>query len=142
MMMGYIYIYIYIYISLFVQWYNVKVMTNIFSKGLSGPLAYFFINGMCTNHYFYADDMYFLAPSANGLQLIFDVCSSYGNEHDVLYNPIKSKYITFLPKQYKLSVPTVSLDGNTLYYVDQIKYLDVILSSCLLVALFLLKSNY
>ena len=50
----------------------------------------------------------------------------------LLYNPMKSKCVIFLPKRYKLTVPTVSLaclDGNTLDYEDQIKYLGVVLSS-------------
>ena len=88
-----------------------------------------FIDNTCTNHYFYADDMCLLAPSAGGLQKLIDACSKYGNEHDILYNPIKSKCMIFLPKRYKLTVPTVSLDGNTLDYEDQIKYLGVVLSS-------------
>ena len=82
-----------------------------------------FIDNTCTNHYFYADDMCLLAPSAGGLQKLIDACSKYGNEHDILYNSIKSKCMIFLPKRYKLTVPTVSLDGNTLDYEDQIKYL-------------------
>ncbi len=32
-----------------------------------------FIHDMCTNHYFDADDMCLLAPSANGLQQLIDV---------------------------------------------------------------------
>ena len=42
----------------------------------------------------------------------------------ILYN----KCVIF-PKRYKLTVPTVSLDGNKLDYEDHIKYLGVVLSS-------------
>ena len=63
------------------------------------------------------------------VDLLIDACSKYGNKHDILYNHIKSKCVIFLPKRYKLTVPTVSLDGNKLDYEDHIKYLGVVLSS-------------
>ena len=67
-----------------------------------------FIDNASTNNYVYADDMCLLAPSAGGLQKLIDANSKYGNEHDILYNPIKSKRVIFLPKRCKLTVPTVS----------------------------------
>ena len=54
------------------------------------------IDNTCTNHYLYADDMCLLAPSAGGLQKLIDACSKYGNEHDILYNPITSKCAIFI----------------------------------------------
>ena len=46
---------------------------------------------------FYADDLCQMAPSAVGLQLLISVCEKYGVEYDILYNPIKFKYMTVLP---------------------------------------------
>ena len=90
-----------------------------------------FIDGVCMNHYFYADDMCILAPSASGLQKLVDICAEYGIEHDILYHTVKTKCVTFLPKRYKLHVPSVSLNNVVLDYVDKIKYLGVTLSSSL-----------
>ena len=90
-----------------------------------------YIDSTCMNHYFYADDMCLLSPSPIGLQQLINVCTKYGIEHDIIFNPIKTKCVAFLPNRYKLSVPTVSLDGDDLVhvYTDNIKYLGVILSN-------------
>jgi len=88
-----------------------------------------YLGNTCMSHYFYADDICLLAPSAAGLQQLINVCEIYGVEHDIIYNPIKSKCITFLPKNYRLHTPPVNLNGSILEYVDSLKYLGVILSS-------------
>ena len=48
-----------------------------------------FIDGTCMNHFFYADDICLLAPSAISLQELINICATYGEEHDILYNPLK-----------------------------------------------------
>ena len=55
--------------------------------------------------------------------------NEYGISHDILYNPLKSKCVMFPPKRYKLATPSVYLNGKTLDYVENIKYLAVILSN-------------
>ena len=50
-----------------------------------------FIDGTCMNHFFYADDICILAPSAISLQELINICAPYGEEHDILYNPLKCK---------------------------------------------------
>ena len=40
---------------------------------------------------FYADDLGVVAPSPCGLQALFNICSRFGFENDVICNPIKSK---------------------------------------------------
>ena len=88
-----------------------------------------YIDNTCMNHYFYADDMCLLAPSAGSLQQLINVCANYGHEYDILYNPIKSKCVTFLPRHYNSSTPSVHIESNVLEYVSNMKYLGVILSS-------------
>ena len=53
----------------------------------------------------------------------------YGVDHDILYNPIKSKYMTILPGGYRLKIPSVKLNSIELVYTNCIKYLGVLLSS-------------
>ena len=48
------------------------------------------INNCCANHMLYADDLCVIAPSPRGLQSLLDICSKYGFENDILYNPAKS----------------------------------------------------
>ena len=84
-----------------------------------------YINDICSNHMFYADDICILAPSAMGLQTLIDICVAYGIDHDIIYNPLKTKCVAILPQGYKLSIPTVSLNGNVLEYVPTMKYLGV-----------------
>lgn len=87
-----------------------------------------FIDNICMNHLFYADDMCLLAPSALGLQQLINICEMYGIDHDILYNPVKSKCMTILPSKYKLCTPTVKLNDVTLAYADSVKYLGVIVT--------------
>jgi len=39
------------------------------------------------NHIMYADDLVVFSPSSAGLQHLLNVCSDYGLEHDIVYNP-------------------------------------------------------
>ena len=88
-----------------------------------------YIDFKCVNHFFYADDMCLLAPSALGLQLLINVCEKYGLSHDILYNPIKSKCMVISPNNYRLSIPSVKLNDSQLLYTDNIKYLGVVLNN-------------
>ena len=88
-----------------------------------------FIDDFCMNHFFYADDMCVLAPSATGLQLLLDACAQYGISHDIMYNPLKSHCMVFLPQRFRLNLPQVSLNDTLLEYVQYVKYLGVILCS-------------
>jgi hypothetical protein len=96
---------------------------------LTGTQVGCYIDSTCLNHFFYADDMCLLAPSATGLQKLIDVCQQYGVAHDIVYHPVKSMCMTILPKRYKLSIPSLSLNNADLVYTDSIKYLGVVLNS-------------
>jgi hypothetical protein len=88
-----------------------------------------FINDVCTNHFFYADDMCLLAPSAAGLQILLNICSSYGKQHDIAFNSLKSLYLVFKPRRLHLDAPPVFLDGSSLPAVSEAKYLGVFLEN-------------
>ena len=57
------------------------------------------------------------------MQSLFDVCYDYGSDNDILFNPIKSVYIIFKPKAYKLYLPSVFIGSDALKYVAESKYL-------------------
>ena len=44
-----------------------------------------YIDNVCMNHLFYADDICLLAPSAAGIQQLINICEKYGIEHDIFY---------------------------------------------------------
>ena len=88
-----------------------------------------FIGSTCVNHLFYADDICLMAPSAMGLQQLINACEKYGIEHDILYNPIKSKCMAVVPSRYKLNLPIVTLNNINLVYENSVKYLGVDLDS-------------
>ena len=80
---------------------------NDLSVLLSNMNSGCYLDNVCTNHYFYADDMCLLAPSACGLQQLIDQCAKYGNDHDILYNPLKSKCVPakIISSHYSLCSP-------------------------------------
>ena len=66
-----------------------------------------FIEHQCINHVMYADNMCLLDTSALGLQKLLDVCYNFSQCHDIVFNSLKSVYIVFRPKRYKLFCPIV-----------------------------------
>ena len=87
-----------------------------------------FVNNACINHVFYADDLCLIAPSATGLQKLLDVCTAYGTQCNILFNPVKTLCMVFKPKRCKLTCPSVKLDDTPLSYVSSTKYLGCLLN--------------
>ena len=50
------------------------------------------------NHLAYADDLVILSPSAKGLQKLLNICSEYGEEHDIMFNHQKRNVCIFQSK--------------------------------------------
>ena len=72
---------------------------------------------------FYADDMALLAPSIKGLVTLLDLCNDYCLEFDIGLNAKKSKLLYF---GKRTATPhNVTLNGNTLLWVDEWTYLGV-----------------
>lgn len=74
---------------------------------------------------FYADDIVLLSASCLGLQRLLDICSKYGFELDIKFNPDKSFLCAFgsNPPQTR----HITLSGKPLEWVDSVKYLGCIL---------------
>ena len=51
--------------------------------------------GLIRNHLMYADDLVVFAPAEKGLQTLLDVCTDYGQNHDIIYNSLKSNLMLF-----------------------------------------------
>ena len=59
------------------------------------------LNGVNTNHMFYADDTALMASCPNALQTLLNICSEYIKRHELLYNAKKTKCMIFNPKWIK-----------------------------------------
>ena len=82
-----------------------------------------FIDNVCFNHVFYADDLCLMAPCAIALQELLHICHNYSISVDVNFNALKSFCIAFTPKPFKLSLPQVTINSAHIAYTDSIKYL-------------------
>ena len=81
------------------------------------------------NHLAYADDLVILSPSAKGLQKLLNICSEYGEEHDIMFNHQKTECMYFPVKGRALiNVPKVFLNLHVLRWVTKYKYLGTILT--------------
>ena len=67
----------------------------------------------------------FMCPC--GLQALLNICSKYGFENYILYNPIKSICMVVKPYGYHLKCPNVYLNINKLEYIEKAKYLCVMI---------------
>ena len=76
----------------------------------------------------YADDICLLAPSALGLQKLLEVCYGFSQDNDIILNSLKSVYVVFRPKRYKLFCPPVYLHREKLSRIHETKYLGCFLS--------------
>ena len=67
--------------------------------------------------------VYLLAPCRSALQLLLDTCESYGLSWCLSYNPSKSKVMSFGKNSVS---PPFTMYGNSLDFVQEYKYLGVI----------------
>ena len=81
------------------------------------------------NHLAYADDLVILSPSAKGLQKLLNICSKYGEEHDIMFNHKKTECMYFpVEGRALINVPKVFLNLHLLRWVTKYKYLGTILT--------------
>ena len=60
----------------------------------------------------YADDIILLCPTADGLMKMIKICEDYANEHSILFNGKKSKYLVFgINGKYKYN-PTIKVNNE------------------------------
>ena len=85
------------------------------------------INGVYLGILGYADDIFLLSPSIDGLQSMIDTCADYGKEHGLTFSTssdprkCKTKCLAFLKKDRK--IPNLTLDGKDLPWVDTAMHL-------------------
>ena len=88
-----------------------------------------FLNNVCFNHAFFADDLCLMAPCAIVLQELLNRCHKYSIIADSNINGLKSFCGVFIPKSFKLSFPKLHINTALILYTDSLKYLGFIFTS-------------
>ena len=88
-----------------------------------------FLNNVCFNHVFFADDLCLMAPCAIALQELLNICHKYSIIADSNMNGLKSFCGVFTPKSFKLSFPKLHINTAFILYTDSLKYLGFIFTS-------------
>ena len=87
------------------------------------------IDDLCINHVFYADDLCLMALCAIALQELINLCYEYSIGIDINFNALKSYFIAFTPKLYKLTLPSLHINSLSISYTNSIKYLGYMISN-------------
>ena len=84
----------------------------------------------------YADDIIIMAAgndmkiNADSIQLALNKVIAWGKDKGLVFNPTKTQAIIFdRAKKYKVSHPSIMMEGQELKFVDQIKYLGMTIQS-------------
>ena len=82
---------------------------SVYMDDLSNLLISFgvgcFLNNVCFNHVFYADDVCLMAPCAIALQELLNICHRCSTISDLNINALKSFCVAFILKSFTLSFP-------------------------------------
>ena len=106
---------------------------NIYIDGLSNILNNSLIGGSLggkrINHMLYADDLCIVSLSSAGLQKLLSTCDEYCASHSITFNVKKSVCMFFKCTVNKhCDNSTVFLSGNQINFVQEVKYLGVLLN--------------
>ena len=63
----------------------------------------------------------YISPTCKCMQSLLDICYDYGSNNNILFSAIKSVRIMFIPKAYKLYLPSVFIGSDALKYVADSK---------------------
>ena len=77
------------------------------------------IHNRCTNHMF--------APNTSGLQALLNICTKFGFENDIKYNPIKSICMVIKPHGFHLKCPDIYMNNDKFVFVEKTKYLGEVI---------------
>ena len=97
-------------------------MDNL-SKMLNNSGIGCYVDNMCVNPAFYADDLCLMARCAIALQQLLNICHRYSIILDLNFNALKLFCFAFTPKPYILCLPSLHIIIVPVVYVDSVKYL-------------------
>jgi hypothetical protein len=107
-----------------------NLYVNALIEELSGTRVGCHIDGVCLNNISYADDMVLLSASVCGMRRLLGICEGYARSHGLIYNARKSECLVFRSGGKGPSeIPPIALNGHSLNWVDQFKYLGHVVTS-------------
>lgn len=110
--------------------YLFNVYIDELSERLKSTGVGCYINNVCFNHLFYADDSVLVAPSPRALQLLIDVSFKFSKQNYLKYNIKKTKSICICPESRKgVICPQFYLDNLYIKHVLSHSYLGVFINS-------------
>ena len=107
---------------------------NVYMDGLSNILNNCttggFLGGKRINHMLYANDLCIVRLSSAGLQNLLSICDKHCVSHSITFNVKKSVCMFFKSSVNKhCDYANVYLSGNHIDFVQEVKYLGVLLNS-------------
>ena len=86
------------------------------------------VRNQLINHLMYADDLIIMSPYSADLQQLLRVCTKFGLEFDIKFNPEKSVIMIARTKEdQKLKFPSFCLSEQELHIEPKVKHLGHII---------------
>ena len=114
--------------------YSFSAYVDQLSESLNAIRSSCYVDLICINHIFFADDITLFSPSLTGLQELVDVCYDYALSYGIMFNCNISRGTLFTSNDCNISCKShaLTLDKLRTYFIDSVKYLGVCLSNSLL----------
>ena len=92
-----------------------ELLIKLKNSGIGCHLGHKFVGALG-----YADDIMLLCPTVAGLRKMIKICEEYANEHSIMFNGNKSKYLIFGNYKYD---PIIQVNNETVYRCESALYL-------------------
>ena len=77
----------------------------------------------------YADDILLLCSSITKLQLMVDICVSFGIEMGVTFSLLKLNCLAIYPGKINFPSSNIQLGGNSLNWSNELRYLGIFITN-------------
>ena len=89
-----------------------------------------YIGSHLLNHLMYADDIVLISPSVRGMDKLLKCCEMFADEHDMLFNTLKSVNLNIVNSALKdVPLPDFFLNGSPIPSASSVKYLGHIFNT-------------
>ena len=85
-----------------------------------------YIGNVCSAVFVYADDIILLSPTRRAMQILLDVCESFGTDYDLTFNPDKCEAIKFGDENVPVKLRFCRAE---LEFVSKVKHLGHVLTN-------------